>query len=120
MKAWLAITAALLLLAFAAPAICTVVLLLAFLFVTFANAGCIWRSIRHKEHHSLVPLIGGICGCVGLWLGSAAKGLSALHLPSGAWCAAPFLLDIGTPMLLFSIPSLIVREIRASRDSNHA
>jgi hypothetical protein len=96
------------------------VLFLGFLSVTFANVSCIWRGIRHKEHHSLIPLIGGVCGSVALWLGAASKGLSALHLPSGAWCAAPFLLDIGTPMLLISIPALVVREVRASRDSHRA
>lgn len=87
MKAGSLILATVLLLALAAPAVCAVVLLLMFLLVAVGNASCIWREIRHKEHHSLVPLVGGLCGCFGLWLASTSDRLSGLHLPSGAWLA---------------------------------
>lgn len=120
MKAGSLILAAVLLLALAAPAVCAVALLLMFLLVAVANASCIWRGIRHKQHHSVVPLIGGLCGCFGLWLASTSDRLSGSQVASGAWLALPLLLDIGTPILLISMPSVILSEMREARSSHDA
>lgn len=89
-----------------------IVLLVASIFVSVGNMQCLWRSIRHQEHHSTVPLAGGLCGALGLCFISRA----VEQVFPGAWrdwyVAVPFVLDIGTPILVISVVAVLVSPLR--------
>lgn len=62
------------------------------LFVVVMNFGCFLTSILRKEHHSVVPFVGGISGC-----------LAMLACPVGQvyrWAWIPLVLDLGSLFML--------------------
>ena len=89
------------------------ILLGAFAFVSVANALCVWISYRRKEHHSTVPLLGAICGALGLWLISGTVDRLAPRLWTPWYTALPFVLDVGTLVLLVWPWMLAASAIRA-------
>jgi hypothetical protein len=108
--AWLICAA---LLFFAAPALLGAVLLLAFSIASLGNAHCVCLSYRRKEHHSTIPLIGGVCGALGLWLVSGTIDRFAPRLWTPWYIALPFALDVGTLPLLVWPWVLAISAMRA-------
>lgn len=92
---------------FVAPGLLGAVLVIAFVVTSAGNGWCLWRSIRHGERHSLVPLVGGACGAMGLLL--LGRPLTAAA-PLGI-LAVPFLLDVGTPALILGSVSALYRSV---------
>ncbi len=59
------------------------------------------RARLHGEHHSLVPFVGGLAGCLGLLI----LPLEALH----AWWWVPLIIDIGAGYLMLAVVVVGVR-----------
>ena len=98
---------------FAAPALLGAALVLAFAITSVGNAHCVWLSIRRNEHHSTVPLVGGITGAIGLWLLSGVIERSAPRFWKAWYIAMPFVLDVGTLILILSVFFLATSAVRA-------
>ena len=98
---------------FAAPVLLGGVFLVGFAIVSLANAQCLWRSIRRNEHHSTVPLVGGICGALGLWLISGELERTASRIWRVWFIAMPFIFDVGTLIPIISVVILATSAVRA-------
>lgn len=97
---------------FVAPVVLGALLLLCFAVVCLGNAYSVWMNMRRKEHHSTVPLIGATCGAIGLWLTASNIELLAPRLWRAWYLLLPFVLDVGTLMLLAWTAVLVSSAVR--------
>ena len=110
---WLLALLCAVLLFFMSPVLLAAIPLITFAFVSGANALCVWMSYRRKKHHSTIPLFGAVCGALGLWLISGTIDRFAPRLWTPWYTALPFVLDVGTLILLVWPWMLAVSAIRA-------
>ena len=83
-----------------------------FCVVCSGNVWCLWRNVRHKEHHSLIPIVGGVCGFLGLlilfpWVEAQFEANFSLW-----YFALPFVLDVGMLLVVASILITVYGKLR--------